>query len=209
MSDTLSDVRTTITGVMSGPEAKLRQMALAILGEQIAEEPTNRKIRYVDLVTEWDNPYDGDAIRVMADIPDLGGRVQLGYVKNAQTLCNFCQRQLERNPTSGICPECGTKGQLERVGIATKLSQAMRADPNSRWYAEILEITGGKDGKNYGCNLRIAKVWKKSTSQVQAETPYNDEGAQTGRMSSSRPNQSNSGLAEPQPPGSYRRQYDF
>jgi len=156
-------VNTAIAGVMSGPEAETRQLALGLikdnLAERIAADPKDKRF-FFDLVPQWDNPYDSDAIQVMADVPGLG-RVQLGYIRNSDTICDFCTHVMERFPTSKKCPKCHRTDHLRRDGLATKVSSAMREDPSCRFYGEVMQVTGGVDGKCFGCNFVVRQVIKK------------------------------------------------
>jgi hypothetical protein len=206
----LDKIRTAVSGVSSGPEADLRQAALAILQEAMKENPTQRY--FLDMVPEPDNPYDVDAIKLMLDLPALGGRMQLGYVKNAQTRCTFCDQALERNPASGICPHCNHQGQLVREGIASKLAPAMRSSSTDRWYCEITEITGGTGNKkSFGCNIRIAKVYqrKPQTMTPAAESSSAIMAKDPGQLNDQEHAQEMASLAELVPPGSGKRHYDL
>lgn len=151
---------TAIAGVMSGPEVETRQLALGMIKESVAQriaaDPKDKRF-FFDLVPEPENPFDSAAIQIMADCPGLG-RVQLGYIRNSDTICDFCNCAMERFPTSKKCQQCKRTDHLRRDGLATKVSAAMQADPHARFYGELLQVTGGADGKNYGCNLVIRQV---------------------------------------------------
>jgi hypothetical protein len=162
-SEPLEQIYTKISGTMSGDDAETRQTALATL----AEIEEKQRPKWLDLVPQWDNPYDGDAIQIFIDHPTLG-RVQLGFVKNSDTVCDFCQHEMERFPQKGKdgvsrCPRCKHSDQMRRDGAATRLSQEMRRDPSARFYGAISDITGGKDGKSFGCNIVIRRSGKRAS----------------------------------------------
>jgi hypothetical protein len=156
-SEPLEQIYTKISGTMSGDDAATRQTALATL----AEMDEMQRPKWLDLVPQWDNPFDGDAIQIFIDHPTLG-RVQLGFVKNSDTICDFCGNEMERFPQKG-CPRCKHSDQLRRNGAATRLSQEMRRDPSAQFYGAITDITGGKDGKNFGCNVVIRRSGKRTS----------------------------------------------
>jgi hypothetical protein len=161
MSSTLApfkEIRTRVTGVSSGLDAETRQLALEIIRESLI--PKERW--FLDLVPQWDNEYDSDAIQVMTEVPGMG-RVQIGFIKNPETICDFCHHQHTSYPKEGKCSGCGRgKDSLRRNGLASQISQLMREDPTANYYGEILEVTGGEGAKaNFGCNIVIKKQWKK------------------------------------------------
>lgn len=158
-------VSTSIAGVMSGPEASTRQLALSMLKEslakRIADDPKDKRI-FFDLVPEPDNEFDPDAIQVMADVPGLG-RTQLGYIRNSDTVCDFCEHAMERFPAKGVCPKCKRADHVRRDGLATRVAQVMREDPECRFYGEVMQLTGGpqgggKEDKCFGCNFQVRQV---------------------------------------------------
>jgi hypothetical protein len=153
-------VNTSVAGVMSGPEVATRQLALSMIKEnieqRIAADPKDKRF-FFDLVPEPENPYDADAIQVMADVPGLG-RVQLGYIRNSDTICDFCEHMMERYPTSKKCPKCQRTDHLRREGLATRVAAVMRENPSCRFYGEVLQVTGGVDGKCFGCNFVVRQV---------------------------------------------------
>lgn len=151
----ITEIRTKIAGTNSGADAQLRQSAL----REIAGLEPKRRPRYLDLVPDPENEYDKDAIQVIVDLPSLG-RIQLGFVKNSDTVCDFCRSQYGSFPRDSKCIKCGRNDHLRRDGVATKVCQEMRRDPDARFYAELIEVTGGSDGKaNYGCNIAIRRVF--------------------------------------------------
>lgn len=145
-------IHTKIAGVMSGVDAAMRQEFLIEIREsQAYDEPV-----YLQLVPEPDNPYDANAIRVYYDHPELG-RAQLGYLKNSTTMCDLCGYFHERFPSAG-CQRCGDKEHLRRDGVATRIANEMRDDPSAHFYAVLQEITGGGNGRSFGCNIKILKA---------------------------------------------------
>lgn len=156
-----STIRTKVVGVTMGDEAETRQLAIQTIKEHWEDRPR----WFLDLVPDPDNPFDPSAIRVMCDVPDIG-RVQIGFIQNAETRCGFCNRTFPKWPkvkgsNTTQCPVCGSE-QLHRDGLATKVSQAMIDQPNESFYGEVLSITGGEEGKeSYGLNFEIKRVYKK------------------------------------------------
>jgi hypothetical protein len=147
----LDGVKTKVVGVSAD---STRQLAL----RKLAELPISKRPRIVSLVPEPDNAFDPCAIRVLIDHPDLG-RVQLGYIKNAETGCSRCGAVYPSYPTEGKCGRCGEKDTLQRQGLASEIAAIMRGDPHISFYAEILDIGGGSDGKAfYGMNIQIRQV---------------------------------------------------
>lgn len=144
------DIYSKISGVQSGPDSEIRQEAL----EAIRELKEAGQRVYVDLVPQWENPYDGDAIAALVNLPEIG-RTQIGFIKNSTTQCDFCHHTHARFPKAG-CIQCGHTDQLRRDGIATRLSAEMRKDPDVRFYAEVSEVTGGR-GKSFGLNIVIRR----------------------------------------------------
>jgi hypothetical protein len=171
----LETVRTSVAGVAMGDEivdeqgkkVKARQVALEYLRklvEQMKEEGERRPV-ILALVPEPTNKFDHNAIQVFADIPELGGRTQLGYVRNRDTTCGYCLREFPKYPADGVCPVCKRSDHLDRKGLASRLSEAMKEDPNCRYYAELMEVTGGVGEKaNFGCNIEIRR-YKKRTQE--------------------------------------------
>lgn len=149
-------IPTRVAGTMSGDDKDTRQLVL----KTIAELPPELKPKYVDLVPDWENEYDHDAIMAFVDVPTLG-RFQIGFVKNSDSTCGFCGEPFSRVPKDGICPIC-KREDIRRNGMATKISQEMRRDETIRFYAELLEVTGGSSDKpSYGCNILVKKVYKR------------------------------------------------
>ncbi len=142
------EIFSKLSGVMSGPDADLRQEAL----EEIRDMKAAGKRVYIDLVPQWDNPYDSDAIAAFANLPE-SGRTQIAFLKNSTTHCDFCRHTHERFPKNG-CARCGHTDQLRRDGVATRVSAEMRQHPEARFYAEVMEVTGGY-GRSAGCNIVI------------------------------------------------------
>jgi hypothetical protein len=146
-------IPTSIAGVNSGPEAETRQDALRRLARLQQEQ--DRPI-WLDLVRDKENPADPDAIQVFANVPELG-RVQLGFVRNADCTCELCDKNFARFPEGGVCPKCGA-GRVIRCGLASKICRKMEADPSLAFYGQVLQVTGGQpsQGKNqWGCNILI------------------------------------------------------
>ncbi len=125
-----------ISGTISGPEAGRRQQALRIL-EESGIDPV-----ILEVVPEPENPYDPDALGLWTEVPSMG-RVQLGYVPNARSVCDFCCSTYQRHP--GQCRTCKRKDHLRRTDTASKVAPAIRKDPGSEWYAELVEFTGGEE----------------------------------------------------------------
>ncbi len=157
------EVRTKIVGVTMGEDAETRQLAIRTIGEHWDGEARY----FLDLVPQPDNPFDADAIRVMAEVPGMG-RVQLGFVSNSACLCGFCGKDYPSWPkVKGEkvtqCPVCSSD-QLRPDGLATKISQLMREQPNENYYGEILSITGGTEDKpTSGCNFAIKRAYKRKS----------------------------------------------
>ncbi len=164
--------RTNLAGVSMGDEVddgtgkriKIRQLALKYLKEQIEKARAERgrtPAVFLDLVPEPENPFDPDAVQVLTNIDKLGGRTQLGYLRNADTHCSFCLRdhpKFPTNPKTGTpqCPVCKRGDHLERRGLATRVAALMREKPRASFSALLLEVTGGTDVKgHYGCNVEI------------------------------------------------------
>ena len=152
-------VPSKVSGVTSGDDALTRQTALKIL----AALPEDKRPKYLDLVPEEENEYDRDAIMVFAEVPSLG-RVQIGYVKNSDCYCGMCGEPYSRFPSNGMCTVCNGK-DIRREGMATALSQEMRRDSTLRFYAMLLEVTGGGEKKSYGCNIMLKQVFDRKKFQ--------------------------------------------
>lgn len=155
------EIRTKVVGVTMGEDAETRQLAIKTIGEHF----DSSKRWFLDLVPEWDNPYDGDALRVMTDVPGMG-RVQLGFVSNSEAVCGFCGKDFPSWPKVKTvrleqCPQCSSD-KLRRDGLATKVSQLMRQDPAANYYGEVLSVTGGTEDKpTSGLNFAIRKAFPK------------------------------------------------
>jgi hypothetical protein len=158
------EIRTKVVGVTMGDDADTRQLAIKTIGEHF--DPNKRW--FLDLVPEPDNPYDENALKVMTDVPGMG-RVQLGYVSNCEITCEFCGKEYPKWPTvrdskgktvkSEQCLVCSSD-RLKRDGLATRMSQQMRRDPQGNYYGEVLSITGGTEDKpSSGCNFAIRKAY--------------------------------------------------
>ena len=157
----MDPIHTKIAGVCSG-DRDTRQAALEELADLRNANP-DQKV-YLDLVPHPENPYDPDAIAIFVNLPDLG-RVQLGFIQNANTRCTFCDYRHERFPKNG-CVRCGRTDSLEREGLATRIAAEWRGDPEANFFAELLEVTGGTDSKNFGANILVRKAFKRKQSQV-------------------------------------------
>lgn len=154
------EIRTKVVGVTMGDDADTRQAAIKAIGESFDEDER----WFLDLVPEPDNPYDKFAVRVMTNVPGMG-RVQLGYVGNAEVKCGFCSKEYPSWPKrNGValdgCPNCSSDN-LQRNGLATQLCKLMAADPTANYFGEILSITGGTEEKpTAGCNFAIRRAHK-------------------------------------------------
>ncbi len=151
--DTLQEVRTSIAGSNSGPEAEERQEALQYISKYMEKRETPF---FIDLVPDPENKFDPNAIQLIADVADMGGRIQLGYVRNRPS-CNYCHREFTGSSLKigEECPNC-RRGKVERVGLASKLAESMR-NGNS-FYAQVDQVTGGTGEKTLrGCNLIIRR----------------------------------------------------
>jgi hypothetical protein len=141
---------TKIAGTTSGPLAQKRQNALKFLHKAIGLDwyPDDCQVR-LHLVPEPDNEHDPYAIKVML------GTFHLGYIPNSNTYCTDCEGEVDRFPQNGKCPKCYSPS-LIRKGTATRLSEIM-GEIDGIYYALVTEITGGQDGKSFGCNLEIRR----------------------------------------------------
>lgn len=154
-ADKPGEYRSSISGVMSGDSWDTRQECLKEIKEVME---MSKKAVFLDIVPEPTNPYDRDALQLFFNSPTFG-RTQIGYVKNAQTLCDFCGMDFERYPTSGKCKRCGHgEEDLKRNGLASKIAKELRADPTCHFYAQVIQVTGGIGQKNLGCNIIIRRV---------------------------------------------------
>lgn len=151
LGDDFFNTYSVISGTNSGPEAPLRQRALKLL----KEDRDNGYPVTLQLVPDWTNPWDSDAIKLLVDIPELGGMFHLGFVKNAQTVCDRCDYSYARFPQRKICNGCRTSEGLRRIGLAVKISAIMRENPLIEWVGELDEVTGGGPGRCYGGNVVI------------------------------------------------------
>lgn len=167
MSKVLDTVRTSVAGcamgedieIEGGKTMKYRQLALKFLAHYRAQDPSRRIL--LSVVPDPENKFDPNALQLITDIPEMGGRVQLGFIRNAGTVCGFCLREFPKFPPGGKCPACGRNDHLERKGLATQLAEAMRANPTLKYYAEVLEVTGGTQEKaHYGCNIEVRRYTK-------------------------------------------------
>jgi hypothetical protein len=153
---TTQSFNSNVSGVQSGPEAATRQRALSILKEELAQ---GRRV-YLDVVPDEENAFDRDALQILVDAPGMG-RVQLGFVRNSQTRCDFCGTETDRFPQSKkgqppACARCGHSDQLVRIGLASKLAAQLREFADLRVYGEVLQITGGSQEKpSMGCNIML------------------------------------------------------
>ena len=170
------EMASAVAGVTMGPDGAKRQQALEILRRRIQEAGDDRTPRFLKLVPEPTNQWDRDAIKVLARVPELAppgsdGWFQIGYVRNGETFCSFCETVHPAYPKGDppTCSRCKQKGKelFERRGTATRLQGFMQSDPHGRFYAVVTEITGGDQvrGKNHlGCNILICKVLKKDAA---------------------------------------------
>lgn len=149
-----------VSGTMSGDESDTRQLAL----EMIAGLMKCNKAVFMDIVPDPENKWDRDALALYANLPDIG-RTQVGFVKNAQHICDFCDKEFEREPRDKAtgetkCTRCGHgKPDVRRNGLASKIAKELRADPTVRFYAQVMQVTGGSaDKPNRGCNIVIRRV---------------------------------------------------
>lgn len=146
------DIVTSIAGVNIGDDRQLRQEALQILQEHKQQHPKDAV--FLDLVPEPENPFDKDAIQVLVNIPELGGRVQLGYIRN-RPQCPWCNREFKSEEVGRRCPNCH-QGTITRDGLASQLRRTQREDPTRHYYGMVSEVTGGTGAKTiYGCNIII------------------------------------------------------
>lgn len=153
-----------------------RQDALRKLRERIQEDPQDRKRRFLQLIPEPQNKWDKDAVGVWAHIPGFGpeennGWFQIGYIRNGETYCTFCETTHPAYPKGDPprCSKCRNTGHdwFERRGTAKKLAQEMAKDPHARFYAVVQEVTGGTGHKeNLGCNILICKTIKKEQREA-------------------------------------------
>lgn len=146
----LSGVFSRVAGVVSGPDASKRQAALS----EIRGLKEKGASVVLNLQREEDNKFDPNAVAVWATLPS--GPVQLGYVRNADTYCSFCNANMEAYPQDGACKSCGRTDSLKREGLATRMVESFEKNPDVRYLGEVTEVTGGEGKKaNFGCNYVI------------------------------------------------------
>lgn len=113
-------------------------------------------IKQLVLEREPDNPYDANAVKVLAVVSNgnVVKRLQLGYIRNRRYVCKGCGLVREPEPGEKLdgCFNCGVN-DFERDGLASRIASAM--DTGVEYDVEVLEYTGGVDGKNIGCNISI------------------------------------------------------
>lgn len=157
----LDEIRTSVAGTNSGPERAERQQALGQIAQIMAE--TGQPF-FLDLVPDPENKWDPNALQLIANLPEMGGRFLLGYVRNRPG-CDYCNREFTATTLQigDTCPNC-LRGQIQREGLATRLSTELRKnEPGVSYYAEVMEITGGVGEKTLrGCNIVIRRYAERS-----------------------------------------------
>lgn len=63
----------------------------------------------------------------------------------------------DENAIAVLNPSGEKLGYL-KAGLAEELSDLMELYPDAILFGDILEITGGEDGKNHGCNIEITLI---------------------------------------------------
>lgn len=174
------EISSAIAGTTMAPG---RQDALRVLRQRIQEAPQDRRRRFLKLIPEPTNQWDADAIQVWAHVPNFGaadahGWFQLGFIRNGETYCTFCETVHAAYPKPAFkggpprCNKCHSEGAgfFERRGTAKKVAEEMRKDPHATYYAVITEVTGGDEARgknNLGCNILICRALKKDEQGAQ------------------------------------------
>lgn len=82
-----------------------------------------------------------------------------------EELSEYDEIELVREPNNPHDPNAiavlnpdGKKLGYIRAGLAEELSRLMELYPDSVLLGDIIEVTGGEGGKNYGCNIEISMI---------------------------------------------------